>query len=259
MWARALRQQRQAAFEKCRVWWVLGPLAQRKRGDRGAGRGWGQVFWTQCTHLHALYPAGPAESWKYIKQGKNTVRFVFRKLEMNGLEIRLELRGSVWGLSVGCRQALLGVWIRIIFGHLMQSWLIGKDSDAGRDWGQEEKGTTEDEMAGWQHRLDGRESEWTSGVGDGQGGLACCDSWGRKESDMTERLNWTELNWDKEGEKCVQCNESPVEMSLFSCCLACSGETLLPWSRNSPGTATHCTLYFNVLKKWTWCPIYFLH
>ena len=76
-----------------------------------------------------------------------------------------------------------------------KSWLIGKDSDAGRDWGQEEKGTTEDEMAGWHHRLDGHESEWTPGVGDGQGGLACCDSWDRKESDTTERLKWTELNW----------------------------------------------------------------
>ena len=78
------------------------------------------------------------------------------------------------------------------FGHLMQSWLIGKDSDAGRDWGQEEKRTTEDEMAGWHHRLDGQEFEWTLGVGDGQGGLACCDSWGHKELDSTEQLNWTE-------------------------------------------------------------------
>ena len=75
----------------------------------------------------------------------------------------------------------------------VKSWLIGKDSDAGRDWGQEEKGTTEDEMAGWHHWLDGGESEWTPGVGDGQGGLACCDSWGRKKSDTTEWLNWTEL------------------------------------------------------------------
>ena len=75
-----------------------------------------------------------------------------------------------------------------------KSWLIGKDSDAGRDWGQVEKGMAEDEMAGWHHRLDGRESEWIPGVGDGQGGLVCCDSWGRKESGMTERLNWTELN-----------------------------------------------------------------
>ena len=76
-----------------------------------------------------------------------------------------------------------------------KSWLIGKDSDAGRDWGQEGKGTTEDEMAGWHHGLDGRESEWPLGVGDGQGGLACCDSWVRKESDTTDWLNWTELKW----------------------------------------------------------------
>ena len=72
-----------------------------------------------------------------------------------------------------------------------KSWLIGKDPDAGRDWGQE-KGMTEDEMAGWHHRLDAHEFGWTPGVGDGQGGLACCDSWGHKESDTTERLNWTE-------------------------------------------------------------------
>ena len=78
-----------------------------------------------------------------------------------------------------------------------KSWFTGKDCDAGRDWGQEEKGTTEDEMAGWHHWLDGCESGWTPGVGDGQGGLACCDSWGRKESDTTERLNWTELNMQK--------------------------------------------------------------
>ena len=74
----------------------------------------------------------------------------------------------------------------------VKSWLIGKDSDAGRDWGQEEKGMSEDEMAGWHHWLEGHESQWTLGVGEGQGGLACCDSWGRKESDTTEQLNWTE-------------------------------------------------------------------
>ena len=72
-----------------------------------------------------------------------------------------------------------------------ESWLIGKDSDAGRDW-EQEKGPTEDEMAGWHHWLDGRESEWTPGVGVGQRGLACYDSWGRKESDTTEQLNWTD-------------------------------------------------------------------
>ena len=72
-------------------------------------------------------------------------------------------------------------------------WLIGKDSDAGRDWGQKEKGMTEDEMAGWHHWLDGQEFVWTPGVGDGQGGLVCCNSWGRKESDMTDQLNWTDI------------------------------------------------------------------
>ena len=77
----------------------------------------------------------------------------------------------------------------------VKSWLIGKDSVAGRDWGQEEKGMTDDEMARWHHRLDGCEFEWTPGVGDGQGGLVCCDSWGCKESDTTEQLNWTELKY----------------------------------------------------------------
>ena len=76
----------------------------------------------------------------------------------------------------------------------VKSWLIWKDSDAGKDWGQEEKGTTEDEMVGWHHWLNGHGFGWTPGVGDGQGGLACCDSWGCKESDMTEWLKWTELN-----------------------------------------------------------------
>ena len=75
-----------------------------------------------------------------------------------------------------------------------KSWLIGKDSDAGRDWGQEEKGTTEDEIAGWHQQLDGHEFGWTPGVSEGQGSLACCDSWGHKESDTTEQLNWTEKN-----------------------------------------------------------------
>ena len=70
-------------------------------------------------------------------------------------------------------------------------WLTGKDPDAGKDCGQEEKGTTEDEMVGWNHRLNGHGFGWTLGVRDGQGGLACCCSWGHKELDMTERLNWT--------------------------------------------------------------------
>ena len=86
----------------------------------------------------------------------------------------------------------------------VKNWLIWKDPDAGKDWRWEEKGTTEDEMVGWHHWLNRHEAEWTPGVGDGQGGLACCNSWGRKELDTTERLNWTDiynlfiywLHWD---------------------------------------------------------------
>ena len=74
-------------------------------------------------------------------------------------------------------------------------WLTGEESDAGRDWGQEGKGMTEDEMAGWHHWLDGCKSQWTPGVGDGQGGLTCCNSWGWSQSDMTERLIWSDLIW----------------------------------------------------------------
>ena len=86
------------------------------------------------------------------------------------------------------------IFWRVLWPPHVKSWLIWKDPDAGKDWGKEEKGTTEDEMVGWHHQLNGHGFEWTLGVGDGLGGLVCCGSWGRKESDMTERLNWTELN-----------------------------------------------------------------
>ena len=94
-----------------------------------------------------------------------------------------------------------------------KSWLIGKDSDAGSDWGQEDKETTEDEMAGWHHWLNGHEFEWTPGVGDGQGGLACCSSWGRKESDTTERLNWIELT-----EVQLSCQLPPFDVWFYLFC-----------------------------------------
>ena len=77
-----------------------------------------------------------------------------------------------------------------------KSWLIGKDPEAGKDWGQEEKGTTEDEMAGWHHRLNRHGFGWTPGFCDGQAGLTCCGSWGHKELDTTERMNWTD-NYSK--------------------------------------------------------------
>ena len=126
-----------------------------------------------------------------------------------------DLRKELCPTSPFWRRSALGVHGRndakaetpILWPPHAKSWLIGKDSDAGKDWGQEDKGMTEDEMAGWHHRLNGHEFEWTPGDGDGQGGLASCDSWGHKESDTTERLNWTELNW---------CNQLPWSW-FFSC------------------------------------------
>ena len=80
----------------------------------------------------------------------------------------------------------------IVWPPNRKNWLIGKDPYAGKDWRQEEKGSTEDEMVGWHHRLNGQEFEQAPGVDDGQGSLACCSPWGRKELDTTERLNWTD-------------------------------------------------------------------
>ena len=117
-----------------------------------------------------------------------------------------------------------------------KSWLIGKDSDVGRDWGQEEKGTTQDEMTGWHHQLNAHEFEWTLGVGDGQGGLACGGWWGHKESDTTEWLNWTESCYYKiylsvyiylHG--CFLVMRSQVNFGFSSFCLCLfSPEMLLP-------------------------------
>ena len=90
----------------------------------------------------------------------------------------------------GC--SLEGLMLKLklqYFGHLLWRTLIGKDPDAGKDRGQEEKGMTEDEMVGWHHWLSGHEFEQTLGDIEGQGSLACCSPWGRRESDMTERLN----------------------------------------------------------------------
>ena len=105
--------------------------------------------------------------WTARRSNQSVLKEIIPEYSLEGLMLKLKLQ---------------------YFGH----WLIGKDPDAGTDWRLEEKGTTEDEMAGWHHWLDGHEFEWTLGVGDGLGGLACCNSWGLKESNTTERLNWTE-------------------------------------------------------------------
>ena len=83
----------------------------------------------------------------------------------------------------------------ILWSTNTKSWLIGKNPDAGKDWGQEEKGKTEDEMIGWRHWLNGQEFEQTLGDSEGQGSLACCNPWGHKESDITEQLNNNTVNF----------------------------------------------------------------
>ena len=94
-----------------------------------------------------------------------------------------------------------------ISGQLMRrSDSLEKGPDAGKDWGQAEKGMIEDKMVGWHHRLNGHGFGWTPGVSDGQGGLACCGSWGRRESDTTEGLNWTEQSPTKESSDNKHCS-----------------------------------------------------
>ena len=103
--------------------------------------------------------------------------------------VRISNQSILKEISPGC--SLEGLMLKLklqYFGHLTGVDSLEK-TDAGRDWGQEEKGMTEDVMAGWHHRLDGHEFGGTPGVGDGQGGLVCCDSWGHKEANTTEQLN----------------------------------------------------------------------
>ena len=110
-----------------------------------------------------------------------------------------------------------------------KSWLIWKDPDARKEWGQKEKGTTEDETVGWHHQLNGHEFGWTPGVGDGQGGLASCGSWGRKDSDTTEQLNWTDL--------CL------LAKLLQSCPILCN-----PMDYGPPGFSAHGILQTRILE-----------
>ena len=122
-------------------------------------------------------PSAPAQSlrvpWAARRSNQSIIKEISPGCSLEGMMLTLKLQ---------------------YFGHLMRRVDSLEKTDVGRDWGEEEKGMTEDEMAGWHHQLDGCEFEWTPGDGDGQGGLSYCDSWGLKESDTTEQLNWIELN-----------------------------------------------------------------
>ena len=110
--------------------------------------------------------------WTSRRSNQSSLKEISPEYSLEGLMLKLKLQ---------------------YFGHLMWRTDSFEKTDAGKDWGQEEKGTTEDEMVRWYHRLNGHEFEQVPGVGDGQGNLACYSLWGHKESDMTEWLNWTEL------------------------------------------------------------------
>ena len=131
----------------------------------------------------------------------------FEWKEKNPWNARISNQSILKGISpeYSLEGLMLKLKLPIVWPPDGKSWLIWKAPGAGKDWRQEEKGTTEDEMVGWHHQLDGHEFEEAPGVGDGQGGLVCCDSWGRKESDTTEQLNWTEsrkrtlISWSTRG------------------------------------------------------------
>ena len=107
----------------------------------------------------------------------------------------------------------------ILWAPDVKNWLLGKDADAGKDWRQKEKGTTEDNMVGWHHQVNGHKFEQALGVGDGQGSLACCSPWGCKKSDMTEQLNQTEISLT---------HSSPLQLSKSH--LLSSPISLVCWS-----------------------------
>ena len=138
------------------------------------------IFFLECfvnaTLLSDLFQAGE-DSWESLGRQRDPTSPFWRRSAL----------GVLW--KNDAKAETLVLW-----PPRVKSWLTGKDPDAGKDWGQKKKGTTEDEMAGWHHWLNGHEFEWTLGDGDGQVGQVCCDSWGLKESDTTEWLNWTELN-----------------------------------------------------------------
>ena len=135
------------------------------------------------------------------KEGWALKNWCFWTVGLENLRVLWTARSSKQSLlkEISAEHSLEGLMLKLklLWTLEVKDWSIGTDPDAGNDWRQEDKGTTEDGMVGWHHRLDGHEFEWTQGVGDGQGGLACCDSWSRKELDTTEQLNWTELMTSK--------------------------------------------------------------
>ena len=165
-------------------------------------------------------------------------------------------QSKVWHLHPLCYFS--GLHIYLYYAIVSIAWgscqpiiaAAWKDTDAGKDWKREEKGTTEDEMVGWHHQLNGHEFEQTPGVGDGQGGLACCSPWGHKESETTEQLNWTD--WPLYIEATYSLQYTSFGLSFFHPC---------PSPEARAGTFWMCSI---ISQEWisTWfciCLCVFLH
>ena len=149
-------------------------------------------LWFFSSHVW-MWELDHKESWRpknWCFRNMMLKKTLENPLDSKKIQIAQPKRNQSW-IFIGRTDA--EAEIPIVWPPDVKNWLLAKDPNAGEDWGQEEKGTTEDEMVGWHHQLYGHEFEHAPGVDDGQGGLACCSPWGCKESDTTERLNWTEL------------------------------------------------------------------
>ena len=144
----------------------------------------GQGYGFSSAHVW-MWELDAKESW--VQKNWSFWTVVLEKTLESPLDCRRPNQ-SILKISPGCslEGLMLKLKLPIVWPPDVMSWLIWKDPDAGKEWGQEEKGTTEDEMVGGHHWLNWHGFGWTPGVGDGQGGLVCCSSWGRKESDTTE-------------------------------------------------------------------------
>ena len=172
-------------------WWTGRPGVLRFMGSQRVGHDWvTDLIWSDLMYR--------CESWT-IKKAEDLKNWCFwtvvlqKTLEspLNSKEIKaVNPKGNQPWIFIGRTDAEAET--PILWPPDVKNWLIWKDPDAGKDWSQEEKGTTEDEMVAWHHWFYGHEFEQAPGVGDGQGSLACCSPWGSNESDTTERLNWTE-------------------------------------------------------------------
>jgi len=147
------------------------------------------VLQTNCSSSsHVDMKTGLKESW--VQNNWCFWTMVLEKTLESPFQSPVHPKGSQSWISIGRTDAEAET--PKLWPPDAKNWLTRKDPDAGKDWRQEEKRTTEDDMVGWHHWLNGHEFEQALGVGDGQGNLVCCSPWGRRESDTTEWLNWTE-------------------------------------------------------------------